>query len=82
MPLWNQVNTIIYISICYTNHALSKYVEKFEKNYLIIIHIVSKLCMEFGKKKCFFLCINLFNILLFFEIKNITLCDEPSFFFF
>jgi len=41
MPLWNQVNTIIYISICYTNHALSKYVEKFEKklfNYYTYSH--------------------------------------------
>jgi hypothetical protein len=37
--------------------------------------------MEFGKKKFFILCVNLFIMLLFFEIKIITLCDEPSFFF-
>ena len=37
--------------------------------------------MEFGKKNVFILFVNLFIILLFFEIKNITLYDEPSFFF-
>jgi len=30
MPLQNQVNEIIYISICSTHHALSKYVKIFE----------------------------------------------------
>ena len=55
----------------------------FEKFCLIIKDkaIVSELCMEFGKKNVFILFVNLFIILLFFEIKNITLYDEPSFFF-
>ena len=58
------------------------YVEIFGKFYLIIrdIAIVSELCMEFVKKTVFIFCVNLFIILLFFEIKIITLCDEPSFF--
>jgi len=37
--------------------------------------------MEFKKKTVFILSVNLLIILLFFGIKNITLCDEPSFFF-
>jgi hypothetical protein len=55
MPLQNQVNEIIYISICSTHHALSKYVKIFENFFLIIrdIAIVSELCMEFGKKTYF-----------------------------
>ena len=32
------------------------------------------------KKTDFILCVDLLIILLFFEIINITLCDEPSFF--
>ena len=36
MPLQHQVNKIIYISICFPHYALSKYVKKFEKIYLII----------------------------------------------
>ena len=75
--------TLVYISMYFTHRALSKYVKIFEKLYLIIrnIAIVSELCMEFGKKTDFILCVNLFIILLFFEIKKITLCDEPSVFY-
>ncbi len=65
MPLKNQVNKIIYLSIC---SSVSKYVKIFEKNYLIIrdISIVSELRMEFGKK-LFLFCVNLFIILLFLK---------------
>ena len=44
----------------------------FEKFYLIIrdIAIQSELSMEFGKKTVFILCVNLFIMLLFFEIKK------------
>jgi hypothetical protein len=38
--------------------------------------------LNFGEKTVFILCVNLFIILLFFEINNITLCAEPSFFIF
>ena len=78
MPLKNQDNKIIYLSIC---SSLSKYVKIFEKNYLIIrdIAIVSELRMEFGKKTVFILC-KFINHTTFFEIKNVTLYDEPSFF--
>ena len=53
------------------------------KFYLIIrdIAILSELCMEFGKNTVFILCVNLLIILLLSKQKNITLCDEPSFFF-
>jgi len=37
--------------------------------------------MDFRKNTVLVLCENLFIILLFFEIKKITLCDEPSNFF-
>ena len=52
----DQIIEIIYISISSTHHALSKYVNTFEKFYLITkdIAIVSELCMEFGKKKFLF----------------------------
>ena len=55
MPLQNQVNEIIYISICSTYHAPSKYVKIFENFFKIIrdIAIVSELCMKFGKKTYF-----------------------------
>ena len=38
-----------------THYALSKYVKIFESVYLIIRDkaIISKLCIEFGKKSCF-----------------------------
>ncbi len=38
--------------------------------------------MNLEGKTVFILCVNLFIILLFFEINNITLCAEPSFFIF
>ena len=38
--------------------------------------------MNLEEKTVFILCVNLFIILLFFEINNITLCAEPSFFIF
>jgi len=43
----------------HTHHALSKYVKIFKSVYLIIrdIAIISKLCIEFGKKTV--LCVNL-----------------------
>ena len=70
------------MSIC-SYHPLSKYVKIF---YLIIrdIAIVSELCMEFGKRTFilffYFVCKFIYQA-TFFEIKTITLCDEPSFFF-
>ncbi len=36
--------------------------------------------MKLEEKSVFIFCVNLFIILLFFEISNITLCAEPSFF--
>ena len=51
-----KVYKIIYISVCFSHHALSKYVKIFEKFYSIIrdIAILSELYMEFGKKHCFY----------------------------
>jgi len=54
------------------------------KIYLIIrvISIVSKLCIEFGRKNCFYFVYKFIYHNTFFEINNITLCAEPSFFIF
>ena len=68
----NQINRIIYISICSTHHALAKYVKIFEKFCLIIRDIVifSELCMEFGKKKLFLFCVSIYLSYCFFRNKK------------